>query len=121
MSLAGRVAIVTGSGGGLGREHALYLARQGARLVVNDLSQDAADRVAAEIAANGGEAIAIAASVTDEAAVDAMVAETLHRWGRVDILVNNAGILRDKSFAKMSIDDFRLIVDVDLIGGAIAG
>ncbi|MDP5279478.1 SDR family NAD(P)-dependent oxidoreductase [Sphingomonas sp. DG1-23] len=117
--LKGRVAIVTGSGGGLGRTHALYLASQGARLVVNDLSQDAADSVAAEIVAAGGEALAIAASVTDEAAVAAMVADVLDRWGRIDILVNNAGILRDKSFAKMSIADFRLVVDVHLIGAAI--
>jgi NAD(P)-dependent dehydrogenase (short-subunit alcohol dehydrogenase family) len=119
MSLAGRVAIVTGSGGGLGRTHALYLANQGARLVVNDLSQDAADAVAAEIRAAGGEALAIAASVTDEQAVGAMVAETLQAWGRIDILVNNAGILRDKSFAKMTIEDFRLVVDVHLMGAAI--
>jgi NAD(P)-dependent dehydrogenase (short-subunit alcohol dehydrogenase family) len=117
--LTGRVAIVTGSGGGLGRAHALYLAGQGARLVVNDLSQDAADLVAAEIVAAGGEALAIAASVTDEASVAAMVADVLGRWGRIDILVNNAGILRDKSFAKMSIADFRLVVDVHLIGAAI--
>jgi NAD(P)-dependent dehydrogenase (short-subunit alcohol dehydrogenase family) len=103
----------------LGRAHALYLARQGARLVVNDLSQNAADAVAAEIVRAGGEAIAIAASVTDEAAVAAMMTETLDRWGRIDMLVNNAGILRDKSFAKMSIDDFRLVVDVHLIGAAI--
>jgi NAD(P)-dependent dehydrogenase (short-subunit alcohol dehydrogenase family) len=119
MSLSGRVAIVTGAGGGLGREHALFLARQGAKLVVNDLGQDAADRVAAEIVAAGGEAIAVAASVTDEAAVAAMVSQTLNQWGRIDILINNAGILRDKSFAKMSIDDFRLIVDVHLMGAAI--
>ncbi|MBB4098760.1 SDR family NAD(P)-dependent oxidoreductase [Sphingomonas kyeonggiensis] len=119
MSLAGRVAIVTGSGGGLGRAHALYLASKGALVVVNDLSQPAADAVAAEIRAAGGEAIAFAASVTDEARVAAMVAETVDRWGRIDILVNNAGILRDKSFAKMSIDDFRLVVDVHLIGAAI--
>ncbi|MEI9852407.1 MAG: SDR family NAD(P)-dependent oxidoreductase [Sphingomonas sp.] len=119
MSLQGRVAIVTGAGGGLGRSHAMYLARQGARVVVNDLTQDAADRVAAEIAAAGGEAIAVAASVTDEPAIAAMASETLHHWGRVDILVNNAGILRDRSFAKMSIDDFRLVVDVHLVGAAI--
>ncbi len=119
MSLAGRVAIVTGSGGGLGRAHALYLASRGARLVVNDLSQDSADAVAAEIRATGGEALAITASVTDEAAVAAMVEQVLHAWGRIDILVNNAGILRDKSFAKMSIQDFRLVVDVHLMGAAI--
>ena len=119
MSLAGRVAIVTGSGGGLGRAHALYLASQGARVVVNDLSQDAANAVVAEIAATGGEALAIVASVTDEAAVTAMVAQVLDQWRRIDILVNNAGILRDKSFAKMPIDDFRLVVDVHLIGAAI--
>jgi NAD(P)-dependent dehydrogenase (short-subunit alcohol dehydrogenase family) len=120
MSLAGRVAIVTGSGGGLGRAHALYLASKGARVVVNDLSQPAADAVAAEIRAAGGEALAMAASVTDEARIAALVAETIHHWGRIDILVNNAGILRDKSFAKMSIDDFRLVIDVHLIGAAIA-
>jgi len=119
MSLAGRVAVVTGSGGGLGRAHALYLASKGAKVVVNDLSQPAADAVAAEIRAAGGEAFAFAASVTDEARIAAMVAETVDRWGRIDILVNNAGILRDKSFAKMSIDDFRLVVDVHLIGAAI--
>ena len=119
MALQGRVAIVTGSGGGLGREHALYLARKGAKVVVNDLAQAAADGVAAEIKAAGGEAIAIAGSVTDEAAVSAMVNQTVETWGRIDILINNAGILRDKSFAKMDMADFRLVVDVHLMGAAI--
>lgn len=121
----GQVAIVTGAGGGLGREHALALAARGAKVVVNDLggardgsgaSQSAAEAVVAEILAAGGEAIASAASVTDFQAVSQMVAETMAKWGRVDILVNNAGILRDKSFAKMELDDFRLVVDVHLMG-----
>ncbi len=115
----GRVAIVTGAGGGLGREHALYLARMGARVVVNDVAQSAAEAVAAQIVAEGGGAIAIGGSVTDETAVAAMVERTLGEWHRVDILVNNAGILRDKSFAKMSLDDFRLVLDVHLMGSVI--
>src|SRR6476469_1812336 len=118
-ALEGRVAIVTGSGGGLGRAHVLYLAKKGARVVVNDLSQEAADRVAAEVIASGGSALAIAGSVADERAMAAMVTRVVDEWGRVDILVNNAGILRDKSFAKMSLDDFRLVVDVHLMGSVI--
>lgn len=117
--LRGRVAIVTGAGGGLGRSHALYLASKGAQVVINDLNQSAADIVAEEIIATKGEAIAIAASVSDEAQISAMVQEVLNRWGRIDILINNAGIVRDKSFAKMSMDDFRLVVDVHLMGAAI--
>jgi NAD(P)-dependent dehydrogenase (short-subunit alcohol dehydrogenase family) len=118
-SLEGRVAIVTGAGGGLGREHALFLARWGARVVVNDVAAAAAETVAAEIHREGGMALPFAASVTAEAAVELMVKRTLAEWGRVDILVNNAGILRDKSFAKMSLDDFRLVVDVHLMGAVI--
>lgn len=121
----GQVAIVTGAGGGLGREHALALAARGAKVVINDLggardgsgaSQSAAEAVVAEIRAAGGEAMASAASVTDFAAVSQMVADTMAQWGRIDILVNNAGILRDKSFAKMELDDFRLVMDVHLMG-----
>ncbi|WP_414900928.1 SDR family NAD(P)-dependent oxidoreductase [Sphingomonas flavalba] len=119
MELENRVAIVTGAGGGLGRCHALLLAQLGARVVVNDMNGENADRVAAEIVAAGGEAVGVAASVTDETAVAAMVADTLARWGRIDILVNNAGILRDKSFAKMDLADFRLVVEVHLMGAAI--
>ena len=119
MSLEGRVAIVTGSGGGLGRAHVRYLASKRARVVVNDLSQEAADSVAAEITAAGGTALAIAGSVTDERAIAALVERVVSEWGRVDILVNNAGILRDKSFAKMSLDDFRLVLDVHLMGSVI--
>lgn len=127
LNFKGRVAIVTGAGGGLGRLHALALAARGAKVVVNDLggardgaagtqSVTAAQAVAAEIQAAGGEAIANGASVTDFAAVQAMVAEAMAKWGRVDILVNNAGILRDKSFAKMEIADFALVMDVHLMG-----
>lgn len=119
MALKGRIAIVTGAGGGLGRQHALYLAAQGAKVLVNDLHQEAANAVAVEIGAAGGDAMAMAGSVTDTAAVAAMVDRTMAEWGRVDILVNNAGILRDKSFTKMSLEDFRLVVDVHLMGAAI--
>jgi NAD(P)-dependent dehydrogenase (short-subunit alcohol dehydrogenase family) len=118
-SIEQRVAIVTGAGAGLGREHALFLARKGARVVVNDVTERAAESVAAEIVAAGGTAIPFPASVTDEAAVAAMVSRTLSAWGRVDILINNAGILRDKSFVKMSLADFRLVVDVHLMGSVI--
>ncbi|MBI1621883.1 SDR family NAD(P)-dependent oxidoreductase [Aquamicrobium zhengzhouense] len=118
IDLTGRVAIVTGAGSGLGREHALLLARRGAKIVVNDMHAEPAGNVADEIVAAGGEAFAYAASVTDFDAIQAMVAETLLRWGQIDILVNNAGIIRDKSFAKMDLADFRLVLDVHVMGAA---
>jgi NAD(P)-dependent dehydrogenase (short-subunit alcohol dehydrogenase family) len=114
-----RVAIVTGAGTGLGRSHARFLAARGAKVIVNDLSEDAARAVAEEIRSAGGQALSLGASVTDEAAVAEMVAQAHSSWGRVDILINNAGILRDKSFAKMSLEDFRLVLDVHLMGSVI--
>ncbi|HAZ94667.1 MAG TPA: 3-oxoacyl-ACP reductase, partial [Porticoccaceae bacterium] len=122
-----QVAIVTGSGNGLGRSHALALAARGAKVVVNDLggsvsgdggSSDAAMETVAMIEAAGGEAIANGANVAKMDEVEAMVAQAVAKWGRVDILVNNAGILRDKSFVKMGMDDFKLVVDVHLMGSA---
>jgi NAD(P)-dependent dehydrogenase (short-subunit alcohol dehydrogenase family) len=121
----GKVAIVTGSGQGLGRCHAIELAKRGAKVVVNDLggaadgtggSSEAARAVVAEIEAAGGEAIANGANVAKYDEVEAMVKDAMDQWGRVDILVNNAGILRDKSFAKGSLDDFRMVLDVHLMG-----
>ena len=120
-----QVVIVTGSGNGLGRSHALAFAERGAKVVVNDLggardgtgsSSDAAQEVVELIRSKGGQAIANGANVTDFEQVQAMVADTLKEWGRVDVLVNNAGILRDKSFVKGGLDDFKLVVDVHLMG-----
>lgn len=126
ISYQGQVAIVTGGGTGLGRSHALQLAGRGAKVVVNDLGGDrdgsgsssVAQQVADEIIALGGEAIASTANVTDEKQVEEMVTAALAQWGRVDVLVNNAGILRDKSFAKMDMSDWRSVVDVHLNGSA---
>lgn len=112
-----RVAIVTGAGTGLGRSHALELARRGARVVVNDLG--GADNVVAEIVAAGGQAMAHGASVTDEAAVQDMVDQTIAKWGRIDILINNAGILRDKTFSKMTLEEFRAVIDVHTWGTVV--
>ena len=120
-----QVAIVTGAGQGLGRCHALELARRGARVVVNDLggaldgsggSLSAAESVVVEIRAEGGEAMADGADVADSTQVATMVEAALHKWGRVDILINNAGILRDKTFAKMDLADFRAVLEVHLMG-----
>jgi NAD(P)-dependent dehydrogenase (short-subunit alcohol dehydrogenase family) len=125
ISFEDRVAIVTGAGGGIGRQHALELGRRGARVVVNDLggavdgeggSATAAESVVEEIRAEGGQAIANGASVTDVAAVDAMVKQVMDEWGRIDIVINNAGILRDKSFSKMELPNWHAVVDVHLTG-----
>jgi len=113
--LDGRVAIVTGAGGGLGRAHAHLLAARGARVVVNDVGA-AAEQVVQEIVSEGGEAIAAVGSVTDEGFVLQMAADAKQRWGQLDILVNNAGILRDKTFAKMNLADFRTVLDVHVMG-----
>ena len=121
----GKVAIVTGAGGGLGRQHALELARRGAKVVINDLggsvdgsggSSAAADKVVEEIKALGGEAIANGASVTDDAGVKHLVDQTMEAFGRIDILIANAGILRDKSFSKMEIADVEVVLAVHVMG-----
>jgi NAD(P)-dependent dehydrogenase (short-subunit alcohol dehydrogenase family) len=114
--LANRVAIITGAGRGLGRAHALAMARSGARVVVNDLDAESAGQVCYEITCSGGEAISNNANVQDLDQVEAMVAQALQHWGQVDILVNNAGILRDKTFAKIDLADFRLVLDVHVMG-----
>jgi NAD(P)-dependent dehydrogenase (short-subunit alcohol dehydrogenase family) len=125
INFAGQVAIVTGAGGGLGKQHALELGRRGAKVVVNDLggsvdgsggSASAAEQVAQEIRDNGGTAMANDASVTDFDAVQAMVDETVATWGRIDILVNNAGILRDKTFSKLELENWHAVIDVHLTG-----
>ena len=120
-----QVAIVTGAGGGLGRQHALELGRRGARVVVNDLGGDvdgsggsvsAAELVSQEIIDNGGQAIANGASVSDIDSVQNMIDQTMATWGRIDILVNNAGILRDKTFSKLEVSNWHAVLDVHLNG-----
>lgn len=129
ISFDGRVAIVTGAGGGLGRSHALELARRGAKVVVNDFggardgtggSSAAADAVVDEIRAAGGTALADGGNVTVLADMEAMVARALEAFGRIDILINNAGILRDRTFAKMDMADFAAVIAVHLLGSANA-
>ncbi|SCK10572.1 NAD(P)-dependent dehydrogenase, short-chain alcohol dehydrogenase family [Variovorax sp. HW608] len=114
--LDGDVAIVTGASRGLGREYAMALAERGARVAVNARDLEAAQKVVQEIAAAGGEAMAVAAEVGDAACVQAMVDAVMARWGRVDILVNNAGFTRDRSFAKLAPADFRAVLDVHVQG-----
>ena len=125
ISFENRVAIVTGAGGGLGKQHALELGRRGAKVVVNDLgggvdgsggSVSAAEDVAREINEHGGIAMANAASVTDLDSVQELIDETMSNWGRIDILVNNAGILRDKTFAKLEVENWHAVIDVHLNG-----
>lgn len=125
INFEGQVAIVTGAGNGLGRSHAVELARRGAKVLVNDLgstrdgtgeSSEAANEVVASIEKEGGTAMANSANVTDFEDVKDMVQTAKSMWGRIDILINNAGILRDKSFAKMELDDFKLVMDVHLMG-----
>ena len=125
IDFTGQVAIVTGAGNGLGRSHALELAARGAKVVVNDLggardgsgaSLAAADEVVQQIKASGGEAFAHGANVAKYEEVKDMVNQTMDKWGRVDILINNAGILRDKTFAKMELSDFQLVMDVHVMG-----
>lgn len=120
-----QVAIVTGAGGGLGKQHALELGRRGARVVVNDLGGDvdgsggsmsAAELVSQEIIDNGGQAISNGASVSDIDSVQNMIDQTMATWGRIDILVNNAGILRDKTFSKLEVSNWHAVLDVHLNG-----
>ena len=119
-----QVAIVTGAGGGIGKQHALELARRGAKVVVNDLgggvdgtgTSDASEAVVDQILTEGGEAIANGASVTDLDAIKDMTEQVVSKWGKIDILVNNAGILRDKTFHNVSMDDFNLVMDVHFQG-----
>ena len=120
-----KVVIVTGAGGGLGKSHALEFARRGAKVVVNDLggsvdgsggASDAANAVVEEIKAEGGEAIANGASVADQSGVQNMIDEVMSKWGRIDVLVNNAGILRDKSFHKITLEEFDAVMDVHFQG-----
>jgi NAD(P)-dependent dehydrogenase (short-subunit alcohol dehydrogenase family) len=125
ISFKDKVVIVTGAGAGLGRSHALEFAKRGAKVVVNDLGgkvdgtgggSEAANKVVEEIKAAGGEAIANGASVSDRAGAESIVNDAINKWGRVDVLINNAGILRDKSFTKMELADFELVVSVHLLG-----
>ena len=121
-----KVVVITGAGGGLGKAHALEFGRRGAKVVVNDLggtgdgvgSSDMADEVVSEIRAEGGIAIANKASVATREGAKSIIDDAVSEFGTIDILVNNAGILRDKSFKKMPLDDWDIIMDVHLNGSA---
>ena len=126
MSVEGKVAIVTGAGGGLGRQHALLLAERGAKVVVNDLGcgvdglgqSDMAETVAEEIRSAGGVAVANDASVADQDGAKSIVETAVNEFGTVDIVINNAGILRDKSFKKMTLEEWDAVINVHLNGSA---
>ena len=120
-----KVAVITGAGNGLGKSHALFLASRGAQVVVNDLggtvagtggSRAVADAVVEEITAAGGEAVANYDTVATQEGGQRVIHTALDAFGTVDILINNAGNVRDKSFAKMDLDDFRSLIDVHLMG-----
>jgi NAD(P)-dependent dehydrogenase (short-subunit alcohol dehydrogenase family) len=126
MSVDGKIAIITGAGGGLGREHALLLAQNGARIVVNDLGgsvdgagkSDAADVVVEEIRSAGGEAVANKDSVSEKEGARRIVETAVNEFGSVDIVINNAGILRDKSFKNMTLEEWDMVINVHLNGSA---
>lgn len=116
MSLEGKVAIVTGSGRGLGLAYAQELARQGAAVVINDVDPAVADEAVESIVAAGGRAVAVAAAVGSTATAKQLVSAAAEAFGRLDILVTNAGVLRDKSLLKMTDEDFDLVISVHLRG-----
>ena len=121
IDLTGKVAVVTGSGRGLGRAYAKALAAAGASVVVNDVNSDAADETLAEIAAAGGRAVAEIAPVGDTATADALVARAVGEYDRLDLMVTNAGVLRDRVLWKMSDEDFDLVIHTHLRGTFTCG
>lgn len=121
MELAPKVVVVTGAGQGLGRAYALALAAAGARVVVNDMDNAAAEEAVDEIRQSGGQAVAEVAEVGSAAAADALVDRAVAEWGRLDVMVTNAGALRDRTLAKMSDEDFDVVVDSHLRGTFTCG
>jgi NAD(P)-dependent dehydrogenase (short-subunit alcohol dehydrogenase family) len=112
----GKVAVVTGAGRGIGRGEVLELARQGARVVVNELDAEAGKAVVQEVAAHGGEAVLDTGDCSEESTAQGLVQRALDEWGRLDALVNNAGILRDRTVAKMTVDEWDAVIKVHLRG-----